>query len=713
MTAMCSRGRMGGINIGSGRNAFEEYEDIFRVRYQFGKGSGILKAYAAMVMTIDLLWLYNISPLVQVYVRRAYVSYEIHCLRHLDIGLETCVVQFSFLLPTSHPNRVVHARVFASQEEPGGSPSSGPLERLSLSHALALECDSCIRMGVMAAFTNFQDLGEHFQEFMELLLDSETYSPRIVLDNSEAFSPPDRNSLSLGPTSGFVDRASNAKVKNEEPSFILNVAVRLNHESDDKHLSCCCEEFCQAHLDSLKKFSVRRITFVLLVKYCHPKYFTFRARDGFIEDRIYRHLEPSLAFQLEINRMSTYNLEALPTSNQKMHLYLGKAKVRRQFKDTSWIFHGIRGVAKGQEVTDYRFFVRSIIRHSDLVTKEASFEYMQNEGERLLLEAMDELEVAFSHPLAKRTDCNHIFLNFVPCVIMDPSKIEESVRSMVLRYGPRLWKLRVLQAELKINIRTSPSSKNIPIRLCLANESGYYLDVCLYKEVPDPRTGVMRFEAFGGKQGALNGLPISAPYMTKDYLQLKRFHAQSNGTTYVYDFPDMFRQSVERQWHKFSQSHPQAKLEIPGTVMTCVELVMDKSMGNVIEQKRLPGENQVGMVAWKMRLHTPEYPEGRDLVVIANDITHQIGSFGPGEDELFLKASQLARSLGIPRIYLAANSGARIGLAEEIKHLFRIAWEDLEEPNKDKIISEAYCIIYVHLRLMMMMAESMWIFDQL
>jgi acetyl-CoA carboxylase/biotin carboxylase 1 len=81
-------------------------------------------------------------------------------------------------------------------------------------------------------------------------------------------------------------------------------------------------------------------------------------------------------------------------------------------------------VAKGQEVTDYRFFARAIIRHSDLITKEASFEYLQNEAERVLLEAMDELEVAFSHPQAKRTDCNHIFLNFLPTVIMDAAKVK-------------------------------------------------------------------------------------------------------------------------------------------------------------------------------------------------------------------------------------------------------------------------------------------------
>lgn len=58
-----------------------------------------------------------------------------------------------------------------------------------------------------------------------------------------------------------------------------------------------------------------------------PKLYTFRNCDSFAEDRIYRHLEPGMAFQLELNRMKTYDLEALPTSNRKMYLYLGKAKV--------------------------------------------------------------------------------------------------------------------------------------------------------------------------------------------------------------------------------------------------------------------------------------------------------------------------------------------------------------------------------------------------
>lgn len=104
---------------------------------------------------------------------------------------------------------------------------------------------------------------------------------------------------------------------------------------------------------------------------------------------------------------------------------------------------------------------------------------------------MDELEVAFSYPHAKRTDCNHIFLNFVPTVIMDPAKIEESVTKMIMRYGPRLWKLRVLQAELKMLIRQSPQSPTQAIRLCIANDSGYFLDIAMYTEVTDPDTGIV------------------------------------------------------------------------------------------------------------------------------------------------------------------------------------------------------------------------------
>ena len=55
----------------------------------------------------------------------------------------------------------------------------------------------------------------------------------------------------------------------------------------------------------------------------------------------------------------------------------------------------------------------------------------------------------------------------------------------------------------------------------------------------------------------------------------------------------------------------------------------------LIKINRLPGENDIGMVAWKMELITPEYPNGREIMVVANDLTHMIGSFAPPEDMLY------------------------------------------------------------------------------
>ena len=104
---------------------------------------------------------------------------------------------------------------------------------------------------------------------------------------------------------------------------------------------------------------------------------------------------------------------------------------------------------------------------------------------------------------------------------------------------------------------------------------------------------------------------------------------------------------------------------MPNPVLDNVELVLDGE--NLVEQKRLPGENDVGMIAWKLTLYTPEYPSGRDIILIANDLTYLIGSFGPKEDLVFYRASERARQLGIPRVYFSANSGARIGLAEEVR----------------------------------------------
>ncbi|XP_073241070.1 acetyl-CoA carboxylase-like isoform X1 [Porites lutea] len=591
---------------------------------------------------------------IEVYIRRSYQAYELTTLYHEKIDDNVLVVQFQFILPNAHPNRMPQR--FPSTKTVLAMPRVRSLSEDMFDLINQQPLKPCQRTGVMAAFQNLLEFERNFDEIMN----------RFEPATPENLSPsPTSRRIGLDPLWEMENKTEPDAAKEEEPVHIINVALKI--EKNCKDVQICRKmvyEFTQSKKEILKDKGIRRITYLMSdCKGMLPWYFTFRARDDFEEDSIYRHLEPALAFQLEMNRLRNFDLETIPTTNHNIHLYLGSAKK----------------VSAHSEVTDYRFFIRSIVRHSDFITKEASFEYMEKESEIQLLESLDQLEVCFSET-AKRTDCNHIFLNFGPCVIIEPNRIEESIRHIVTRYGRRLWKLRVLQAEMKVTIRLTPTGKKIPLRMFISNESGYYLDFNIYREVVDSRTGQMVFESYGQKQGPHHGLPVNTPYVTKDHLQLKRFAAQSLGTTYVYDFPELFKQAILRQWKQWCTEHKE-KFNQSKDVLKVTEYVLDEN-DQLMPMNRLHGENTIGMIAWKMECVTPECPKGRQIIVVANDITVMIGSFAPQEDMLFKRASELARSQGLPFLYLSANSGARIGLAEEVKHHFKVAWNDPLAPEK-------------------------------
>ena len=119
--------------------------------------------------------------------------------------------------------------------------------------------------------------------------------------------------------------------------------------------------------------------------------------------------------------------------------------------------------------------------------------------------------------------------------------------------------------------------------------------------------------------------------------------------------------------------------DMPSNIFSSTELVLVD--GELKEMDREPGQNNIGMITWRCTLCPPEYPEGRDIVLLANDVTFKAGSFGVDEDVLFKKASEYARERGLPRIHIACNSGARVGLAEELKPFFKVKWTN-DDPSK-------------------------------
>jgi acetyl-CoA carboxylase carboxyltransferase component/biotin carboxyl carrier protein len=126
----------------------------------------------------------------------------------------------------------------------------------------------------------------------------------------------------------------------------------------------------------------------------------------------------------------------------------------------------------------------------------------------------------------------------------------------------------------------------------------------------------------------------------------KRVYCLHNNTTYIYDLFEMF--NAEQEW----------------------ELVMDNNM-NITEAEPVMGKNTVGMVGRRMVLKG-----GQEIVVVGNDITFVNGSFGAKESQFYVAASKYAAEKGLPRIYISANSGARIEVDNKLRSSFMIEWND-------------------------------------
>ncbi|KAI3380044.1 hypothetical protein SNEBB_002054 [Seison nebaliae] len=533
------------------------------------------------------------------------------------------------------------------------------------------------RKGIIAAFPSLDTMIDNFETTLQKF--SIKQSSTLMGENSlSAISTQTDNHLNHHSGS----QLSLALSDRDEPMNLLHICIRAMTSNElrnsDNDWSSILQQFIKGRKQLLNDANIRRVTFIIAKMRQFPLYFTFRARDHFVEDRIYRHLEPALAFQLEISRLRNFDLEAIQTTNHKIHLYMGKAKKK--------------------PLTDIRFFARSIVRNRDLLTKEASFEYIRSEAERTLLEAMDELDLAFTHPEARKSDYNHIFMCFVPTVSLDESYLQETVKNMILTYGPRIWKLRILHAELKFCIRDGNGMR--PIRCYVKNDNGIRISLSMYDELTDETTGQTIFSALNkNRLGVLHNKPINTPYEIKDDYQQRRFQANKLDTTFVKDFPEMFRNVNLSRWRIYSiVTGCSLSSSMSFHAFSCKSLILRKKEDVEIGKKNFDVDDylmvpvdvndeealnqKIGMVAWLMNMKTPEAPNGRQIIVIANDITYQIGSFGTLEDILYLKASQLARSMRIPRIYISANSGARIGLSESMKSKFHICWRNEQNPDE-------------------------------
>ncbi|PQE09301.1 acetyl- carboxylase protein [Rutstroemia sp. NJR-2017a BVV2] len=583
----------------------------------------------------------------EVYIRRAYRAYSLKKIEyHNETAEPPFIVSWDFVLRKVGPSEFGMAVQSSAPSTPAtpSYESGNPFKRVSsisdMTYLVNKPDHEPTRKGVIVPVQYLDEAEEYLQRALEVF---PVAGSKKKVGNG------------LMPELGGKRKVPPPRLdSDDELTAVCNVAIQDAESLDDNEIVGKIKSIINEYKDELIRRRIRRLTFICGHKDgSYPGYYTFRGPE-YEEDESIRHSEPALAFQLELGRLSKFRITPVFTENRNIHIY----------------------EAVGKDVpSDKRYFTRAVVRPGRLRDEIPTAEYLISESDRLMNDILDALEIIGNN----NSDLNHIFINFSPVFPLQPPEIERALGGFLERFGRRLWRLRVTGAEIRIICTDPDTGMPYPLRVVITNTSGYVIQVEMYAERKSEKGGEWVFQSIGGttKIGSMHLRPVSTPYPTKEWLQPKRYKAHLMGTQYVYDFPELFRQAIQNSWVKAVSKHSSLADKQPptGECIEYSELVLDDN-DNLAEVLREPGTNTHGMVGWVVTAKTPEYPRGRKFVIVANDITFRIGSFGPKEDQFFHKCTELARKLGIPRIYLSANSGARIGMAEELIPHFKVAWKD-------------------------------------
>jgi len=479
-------------------------------------------------------------------------------------------------------------------------------------------------------------------------------------------------------------------------------------------LQQCTEAFARK-AEVLKAAGVGEICLVLPQPPRHPRFAIFKHSsdsDDWSENRLSRDMWPSFVNLIELNRLKrAYSLK----------------RIHKEVRPTSHIYLATQPSISGPKAPAPELFMRG------LYYRPVSADSLGAALSDYLVVAMEEIEHAMLDPcvaMYSPSVASRIFLHIMPELSMTADDImdvfQTTINEHVGEHGSDMLKLCIDEIEVKVRRSTGESVETL--RLSSSSLGGGYMKMRMLREFPDPITGVpTRWQNLTGS-GSTEESSTAPDRTALGKIQAKRVAARRAGSTYAYDLPGLLKMALGAKWSVSSGLRPSGssanlltstpargrtlgrgrtgsnpdlkrvgsrdKLQVRGSdsddegkkvpddLMSCKELIMEWQSMRLVETDRPEGTNDIGMLAWKVNLKTPEYPEGRDIVLIANDVTFQAGSFGVREDQFFQKASQYARELGIPRIYVSCNSGARVGLVEELKPLYKVQWIDPADPGK-------------------------------
>lgn len=321
------------------------------------------------------------------------------------------------------------------------------------------------RYGILAAFPNWSAMENSFDKILEGFATKRDWS-----------STRDVNVLSV-----ILRWDSTApSVTQAESQNYENGVFEGDHDchASEAFVSHSLNQFCQSspsRLNQALKSGIKAFTFIVAPdtsseSVTYPGFYTFRVKNSFHEDPIYRHIDPPMAFQLELSRLSNFSITRFGHPARAVHVFYAQDKSAVEINISKLLLNGRpplsskdpgkknesdgKGDVGSTEATvpksrkstsdlkkntpmrdmDARFFVRAVIRHADVYTNSREGAAVSiPEAERTFIDALDALETARCDRKLGRTDFNHIFLNVIPPVNIEVDDVEAICRRMFHR----------------------------------------------------------------------------------------------------------------------------------------------------------------------------------------------------------------------------------------------------------------------------------------
>lgn len=517
--------------------------------------------------------------------------------------------------------------------------------------------DAPLRFGKLVVRTGTESLSEALSDLPSTIL------PEYMAD------------LESG-TETYNDFFGAGSVSEEVPVNTLHVLLKrdaVENEDDEALVSSFESALADSSTKDLcKKARLRSINVIAAEAPYHPRLYTFQndvdTAYELKEDPLRRMMRPTFYHLLELEKISSkFDLTPLAAVNRDLRIYIGDEK-------------GVTDKRKRQQTV----FVRRVTHSTDLDGEGAA---------RLFDKALDALEMAQLDSRVLPTSSGSLFLTVIPPLMTQDfasldAAFKDVVGGLVAERAQRLLAARVDEIAVRFYLAdgstTELSTSPLPpqtsyrsVRCVATSDNGPWLQLQTYVEQPDVISG----NAIGYCDLKGEGCVVD-PYPSAGLVSKKRALARRVGTTYAYDFLGLFSTAILAAWRDRVADVGDGTVSMPPVdeMVVSKEILLDDSGAVTTSATRDVGTNNVGMVAWDCVFKTPEYPEGRRVVIVANDVTYQSGSFGVAEDDFFAKVSDYAMEQGLPRVYLSSNSGARIGLVDDLKDKIGVKWTDPANP---------------------------------